>query len=148
MAIGSENNGTHTPTCPPSAPPALMYDTAPQRPRVGIPTLPTKQVACLQADYRVVDSRRHSGFICPPIETPAPLPINLNIPPATNITTAHMTVNVQMSPSLVAVATVNLNIRDELRKSREEVECLKRQNQHLLENNERLNKVNRDLPKN
>jgi hypothetical protein len=27
------------------------------------------------------------------------------------------------------------------------VECLKRQNQHLLENKERLNEVNRDLPK-
>jgi chromosome segregation ATPase len=27
------------------------------------------------------------------------------------------------------------------------VECLKRKNQHLLENNERLNEVNRDLPK-
>jgi hypothetical protein len=27
------------------------------------------------------------------------------------------------------------------------VECLKRQNQNLLENNERLSEVNRDLPK-
>jgi hypothetical protein len=52
-----------------------------------------------------------------------------------------------MNQSLVAGATFNLNIRDELRKAREEVECLKRQNQHLLENKERLNKVNRDLPK-
>jgi hypothetical protein len=79
---------------------------------------------------------------------PAPLPINLNIPPATNLTTTHMTVNVQMNPSLVAGATFNLNIIDELRKAREEVvECLKRQKQHLLENNERLNEVNRDLPK-
>jgi hypothetical protein len=58
-----------------------------------------------------------------------------------------MTVNVQTHPSLVAGAAFNLNIRDELRKAREEVECLKRQNQHLLENNERLNEVNRDLPK-
>jgi hypothetical protein len=125
-----------------------VYDTAPlQRPRVGITTLPTKQVACLQADCRVVDCRRHSGFICTPIETPSPLPINLNMPPATNLTTPHMTVNVQMNPSLVTGATFNINIRDKLRKAREEVECLKRQNHHLLENNERLNEVHRDLPK-
>jgi hypothetical protein len=58
-----------------------------------------------------------------------------------------MTVNLQMNPSLVAGATFNLNIKDELRKAREEVECLKRQNQHLLENNERLNEVNHDFPK-
>jgi hypothetical protein len=145
MVIGAEDNVTHTPLRPSSPPPAHMYDTAPQRPRVGTPTLPTKQVACLQADCHVVDCRRH--FICPPIETPVPLPINLNIPPATNLTTPHMTVNVQMNPSLVAGATFNINIRDKLRKAREEVECLKRQNQHLLENNKRLNEVNRDLPK-
>jgi hypothetical protein len=145
MAIGAEDNVTHTPLRPPSSPPAHMYDTVPQRPHVGTPTLPTKQVACLQADCYVVDCRHH--FICPPIETPAPLPINLNTPPATNLTTPHMTVNVQMNWSLVAGATFNLNIRDELRKAREEVECLKRQNQHLLENSQRLNKVNRNLPK-
>jgi hypothetical protein len=92
-----------------------------------------------------VDCRRQ--FICPPIETPAPLSINLYIPPATNLTAPHMTVNVQMDPSLVAGATFNLYITYELRKAREEVECLKRKNQHLLENNERLNEVNRNLPK-
>jgi hypothetical protein len=118
MAIAAENNVTHTPLPPPSPPPAHMYDTAPQRPCVGIPKLPTKQVACLQADYRVVDCRHHSGFICPPIETPAPLSINLNIPPATNLTPPHMTVNMQMNPSLVVGATFNHNIRDELRKAR------------------------------
>jgi hypothetical protein len=52
-----------------------------------------------------------------------------------------------MNPSLVAGATFNLNIIDELRKAIEEVEFRKRQNQHLLENNERLNEVNHDLPK-
>jgi Tfp pilus assembly protein PilO len=46
-----------------------------------------------------------------------------------------------------AGATFNLNIRDELRKAREEVECMKRQNHHLLENNQMLNEVNHDLPK-
>jgi hypothetical protein len=69
MAIGAEDNVKHTPLRPPSPPPAHMYDTAPQWPRVGTPTLPTKQVACLQADCRVVDCRHH--FICPPIKTPA-----------------------------------------------------------------------------
>jgi hypothetical protein len=141
MVIGAEGNVTHTPLRPPSPPPAHMYDTAPQRPHVGTPTLPTKQAACLQADCHVVNCRRYF------IGTPAPLPINLNIPPATNLTTPHMTVNMQMNPSLVAGDTLNLNIKDELCKAREEVECLKRQNQHLLENNERLNEVNRDLPK-
>jgi hypothetical protein len=141
MIIGAEGNVTHTPLRPPSPPQAHMYDTAPQRPHVGTPTLPTKQVACLQADCHVVDHRRHF------IEMPAPLPINLNIPPATNLTTLHMTANVQMNPSLLAGATFNLNIKDEMRKAREEVECLKRQNQHLLENNKRMNKVNHDLPK-
>jgi hypothetical protein len=141
IAIGAEGNVTHTPLRPPSPPPTHMYDTSPQRTIIGTPTIPTKQAACLQADCRVVDYHRHF------IETPAPLPINLNIPPTTNLTTPHMTVNMQMNPSLVAGATFNLNIKDELRKAREEVGCLKRQNQHLLENNERLNKVNRDLPK-
>jgi hypothetical protein len=145
MVIGADGNVTHTPLRPPSPPPAHIYDTVPQRPHVVTPTLPTKHVACLQADCHVVDCRRR--FICPPIETPAPLPINLNIPPKTNLTTPRMTDNVQMNQSLVAGATFNLNIKDELRKAREEVECLKRQNQHLLENNERLNEVNRDLPK-
>jgi hypothetical protein len=132
MSIAYEDNVTHTPLRPPSSPPAHIYDTAPQRPCIGIATLPTKQVACLQADCRVVDCHRHSSFICPPIATPAPLPINLNIPPTTNLTTPHMTVNVQMNPSSVSGATFNINKRDELRKTREEVECLKRQNQHLL----------------
>jgi hypothetical protein len=146
MAISAEGNVTHTPPRPPNPRPAHMYDTAPQRPNVGTPTLPPKQAACLQADCCVVDCcvvdcRRNF------IETPAPTPINLNIPPATNLTTPHMTINVLMSPSLVAGATLNLNIQDELLKGREEVECLKRQNQHLLENNERLSEVNRDLPK-
>jgi hypothetical protein len=147
MAIAAEDNVTHTPLRPPSPPPAHMYDTASQRPRVGIPTLPTKQVSCRQADCRVVDCRCHSGFMCPPIGMPAPLSIYLNLPPATNLTTPHMTVNVQMNPSLVAGTTFNLNIRDDLRKAIEEVECLNRQNHHLLENNERLNEVNRYLPK-
>jgi hypothetical protein len=62
MAIAAEDNVTHTRLCPPSPPPAHMCDTAPQRPRDGIPTLPTKQVACLQADCRAVDSHRHSGL--------------------------------------------------------------------------------------
>jgi hypothetical protein len=104
-------------------------------------------IISLQADCRVVDFHRHSGFIFPPIETPAPLSIGLNIPPATNLTTPHMTVNMQIYQSLVSEATLNLNIRDELRKAREELECLKRQNHHLLENSQRLNEVNRDLPK-
>jgi hypothetical protein len=90
-------------------------------------------------DCHVVDFRRHF------IETPAPTPINLHIPPATHLTTPHMTVNVVMNPSLVAGATFNLNVQDELTKAREEVECLKRQNQYLLENNERMSEVKRDL---
>jgi hypothetical protein len=110
-----------------------MYYTSPQRPRVTIPTPLTKQVACLQDGYCIVDCRRHSASICPPIETPSPLTLNLYIPPATNLTPPHMTVNVHMDPSLVAGAKLNLNVREELRKAREEVECLKRQNNHLLE---------------
>jgi hypothetical protein len=141
MVIGAEVNVTHTPLRPPSPPPIHMYDNAPQRPHVGTPELPTKQAACLQADCRVVDCRCHF------IKTSAPLPINLNLPPATNLTTPHMTVNVQMNPSLVAGDTFNLNIKDELRKAIEELECLKRQNENLLENNERLNEVNRNLPR-
>jgi hypothetical protein len=112
MVIGAEGNVTHTPPRPPNPPPAHMYDTAPQRPHVGAPTLPPKQAACLKADCCVVDCRRHF------IETPAPTPINLNIPPATNLTTPHMTVNMQMNPSLVAGATFNINIQDELLKAR------------------------------
>jgi hypothetical protein len=121
MVIAAEYKITYTPLRPLSPPQAHMYDTAPQRPRVGIPTLPTEQVAFLQDDYRVVDCRRQSAFIRPPIEAPALLPITLNIPPATNLTTPHMIVNVQMYPSLVAGATFNINIRNELRKPREEV---------------------------
>jgi hypothetical protein len=95
-----------------------MYYTAPQQPRVSIPTLLTKQVAYLQDGCRVVDFRHHSASMCPLIETPAPLPINLNTPPATNLTPPHMTVNIHMDPYLVVGATFNLNVREDLHKAR------------------------------
>jgi hypothetical protein len=51
-----------------------------------------------------------------------------------------------MDPSFVTGTTLNVNVRDDLRKAGEEMECLKRQNNHLLEDNKRLNEVNQDAP--
>jgi hypothetical protein len=139
---------TYTPLHPTSPPPPHVYYTAaaPQRPRVAIPMLLTKQVACLQDGCQVVKCCRHCASIFHPIEMSALFPINQNIPPMTNLTPPHINVNVRMDTSLLAGATFNVDVREELRKAREEVECLKRQNKHVLEDNKRLNEVNRDAP--
>jgi hypothetical protein len=57
-----------------------------------------------------------------------------------------MNINMHMDPYLVAGVTFNVNVREDLIKTLEEVECLKRQNKHFLEDIKRLNEVNRDAP--